>query len=143
LPVFLYELEYGVPYGFPSLDGGRMKIAVHSGGVPLADPLARDRRADRQEQRVAERFLRECLPDVEVPHVDHANCLYTMTPDGHFVVDRHPRHANVAVVAGLSGHGFKFTPVLGEVVADLLTEARSLPIEFLSAARFDRGNTTA
>ena len=59
-----------------------------------------------------------------------------MTPDGHFVVDRHPQYPQVALAAGLSGHGFKFVPVLGKILADLALDGRtSLPIEFLSCRR--------
>jgi glycine/D-amino acid oxidase-like deaminating enzyme len=60
-----------------------------------------------------------------------------MSPDEHFVVDRHPKFSNVALVAGLSGHGFKFTPVLGRAVVDLALDGKStLPIDFLSLRRF-------
>jgi glycine/D-amino acid oxidase-like deaminating enzyme len=63
--------------------------------------------------------------------------MYTLSPDENFVVDRHPRHPQVSFVAGLSGHGFKFAPVLGEALADLATAGRSeLPIEFLGVMRF-------
>jgi len=59
-----------------------------------------------------------------------------MSPDEHFVVDRHPEHAHVVFAAGLSGHGFKFTPVLGQALADLaLNGATELPIEFLALRR--------
>ncbi len=59
-----------------------------------------------------------------------------MTLDEHFVVDRHPAHPQVAFAAGLSGHGFKFTPVLGEALARFALDGRTaLPIEFLSARR--------
>ena len=62
--------------------------------------------------------------------------MYTMTPDEHFIVDRHPRNPQVVLAAGLSGHGFKFTGVLGEALADLSLEgATRLPIGFLSATR--------
>jgi glycine/D-amino acid oxidase-like deaminating enzyme len=68
---------------------------------------------------------------------DHTVCLYTMSPDEHFIVDRHPAHANVAFAAGLSGHGFKFAPVLGRALVDLvLDDGTDLPIEFLSLNRF-------
>jgi glycine/D-amino acid oxidase-like deaminating enzyme len=59
-----------------------------------------------------------------------------MTPDEHFLVDRHPHHPQVAFVAGLSGHGFKFTCVLGEALADLaLSGKTSLPVAFLNCRR--------
>jgi glycine/D-amino acid oxidase-like deaminating enzyme len=60
-----------------------------------------------------------------------------MSPDEHFIVDRHPAHANVVFAAGLSGHGFKFAPVLGQALADLALEGKTLlPIDFLSLVRF-------
>jgi glycine/D-amino acid oxidase-like deaminating enzyme len=69
----------------------------------------------------------------------HSVCFYTMSPDEHFIVDRHPDCENVLFAAGLSGHGFKFTSVLGEALAELATAGSSQqPIEFLSLARFSR-----
>jgi glycine/D-amino acid oxidase-like deaminating enzyme len=60
-----------------------------------------------------------------------------MSPDEHFIVDRHPQHPHVVFAAGLSGHGFKFAPVLGAALADLaFNGATRLPIEFLSLRRF-------
>jgi glycine/D-amino acid oxidase-like deaminating enzyme len=60
-----------------------------------------------------------------------------MSPDEQFVIDRHPEFANVCFTAGLSGHGFKFTSVLGEIMADLATTGASpLPIDFLNCRRF-------
>jgi glycine/D-amino acid oxidase-like deaminating enzyme len=66
-------------------------------------------------------------------------CLYTLTPDGHFVVDRHPEHPRLVLCGGFSGHGFKFAPVIGEIGADLALEQGSRhEIEFLSLRRFAR-----
>ena len=63
--------------------------------------------------------------------------MYTRSPDEHFVVDRHPQYSQVALVAGLSGHGFKFAPVLAEAASDLVFgRTCSLPIDFLSLERF-------
>jgi len=63
-------------------------------------------------------------------------CLYTMTPDSHFVIDRHPEWPQVVFAAGFSGHGFKFASVMGEALADLALEGASrLPIGFLSFRR--------
>jgi glycine/D-amino acid oxidase-like deaminating enzyme len=67
--------------------------------------------------------------------VDHAVCFYTLTPDRHFVLDHHPETPRVVVAAGLSGHGFKFATVLGEVLADWVTSGVStLPTDFLRAS---------
>jgi sarcosine oxidase len=136
-PVFLFELPGGVFYGFPKLDARGVKFAEHSGGVPVADPLAVDRAVDQEEQQRLREILPQFLPGVSPRVTDHAVCLYTMSPDEHFVVDRHPAHANVVFAAGLSGHGFKFAPILGQALADLaLSGASELPIDFLSLERF-------
>jgi sarcosine oxidase len=66
-------------------------------------------------------------------------CLYTNTPDGHFIIDRHPDHGNVWIACGFCGHGFKFASVVGEIMADLaLDGATAQPINFLSLARLAR-----
>ena len=66
-------------------------------------------------------------------------CMYTLTPDQHFVIDQHPGHANLILCGGFSGHGFKFAPVVGEIGADLALEGGSRhDIEFLSLRRFRR-----
>jgi glycine/D-amino acid oxidase-like deaminating enzyme len=66
-------------------------------------------------------------------------CLYSLTPDGHFVVDRHPEDARLVLCGGFSGHGFKFAPVIGEIAADLTLEGTSRhDIGFLSLRRFSQ-----
>jgi monomeric sarcosine oxidase len=137
LPVYLFELPAGVFYGFPKLDPRGVKVAEHSGGRTIADPLAVDRAIDAFDQRKLTEFLAACMPEVSNRVSDHAVCLYTMSPDEHFIVDRHPTHANVVFAAGLSGHGYKFAPLLGRALADLaLDGGTSLPIDFLSLGRF-------
>jgi sarcosine oxidase len=135
-PAYLYELPEGCFYGFPSLDGKILKVAEHSGGTPVANPLEVDRGIHEPDITAIRKFLKEALPGVRPEPVRHSVCMYTMTPDRHFIVDRHPEFANVAIGAGFSGHGFKFTSALGESLADLATkEETSLPIEFLSLNR--------
>jgi monomeric sarcosine oxidase len=139
LPVYLFELPAGTFYGFPKLDPRGVKVAEHSGGQTIADPATVNRAIDSDDQRQLGEFLSACMPEVSSRVADHAVCLYTMSPDENFIVDRHPAHANVAFAAGLSGHGFKFAPVLGRALADLaLDGATKLPIEFLSLQRFGR-----
>jgi sarcosine oxidase len=136
-PAFLFELPSGVFYGFPAL-GGRLKAAEHSGGDSVADPLVVDRSLRERDRDAVARFLAACLPALgEAPRcVDHKVCLYTVTPDRHFIVDRLPAAPQVAFAAGLSGHGFKFAGVLGEILVDLALNGRSpWPLEFLGLAR--------
>jgi sarcosine oxidase len=135
-PAFLYEMPDGIFYGFPEVDPGEIKIAEHTGGEPVDDPLVVDREWHAEDQARLESFIARALPDVSLTRTGHAVCMYTMSPDEHFIVDRHPRDERICFASGLSGHGFKFAPVLGEALADLaLTGQTKLPIEFLSCRR--------
>lgn len=138
-PTFFYELPQGLFYGFPAVDELGVKVAEHSGGETVADPLADPRRLEETDLGRVRNFIGELLPSVgkSARHTRHEVCFYTMSPDEQFIVDTHPRHKNVVFAAGLSGHGFKFTSVLGEVMADLALDGLTKqPIAFLSAARF-------
>lgn len=143
-PTWLFETPEGVFYGFPQVDALGVKTARHSGGEVLADPLQLDRSLDRAEQASVEAFLARHLPGCGRPHLQHSTCMYTMSQDAHFVVDLHPQHPQVAFAAGLSGHGFKFASVLGEVLADLVMQGHTqLPIAFLSCQRPSLGTALA
>ncbi len=77
------------------------------------------------------------MPAAAGPVLRAKTFLYTMTPDNHFIIDRHPTIPGLVYACGFSGHGFKFAPVIGEALADLaLDGATGLPVGFLSAARF-------
>ena len=131
-PCFLFQLPAGVFYGFPRLDDRGVKLAEHSGGAVVDDPLQVDRAVSADDERRLAEFQQQCLSGVSPQFTDHSVCMYTMSPDEHFVVDRHPQHPHIAFAAGLSGHGFKFTPVLGKALADLVLDGgTNLPIGFL------------
>ncbi|HEX6984310.1 MAG TPA: N-methyl-L-tryptophan oxidase [Planctomycetaceae bacterium] len=135
-PTYLFDLGGRCFYGFPSLDGRTIKVAEHTGGEPVADPLTVDRSLRPEDAAPLADFLRAALPAADPEPVRHSVCLYTMSPDGHFLVGRRP-DAPVAFAAGLSGHGFKFAPVLGEALADLALDGRTRhPVGFLSPERF-------
>jgi len=137
-PTFFYETAEGYFYGFPALDSRGIKVGEHSGGVHVQDPLEDDRSVDPLDRQRVEAFLTEHIPRCSLTATDHAVCYYTRTPDEHFIVDRHPMHSQVLICGGLSGHGFKFTPSLGEALADLATtDHTDLPIEFLRLSRFE------
>ena len=137
-PCFFYELPEGQFYGFPELaPGGGVKMACHTGGDSVSDPLLLDRSLHEPDLRAVQQFASGCLPRVAGQMVHHATCMYTMSPDEHFILDQHPAYPNVVFAAGLSGHGFKFASVLGEVLADLASEGQTtLPVEFLGLERF-------
>ena len=137
MPTFYIERPEGAFYGFPSLDGQTIKAAEHSGAEPVADPATLDRTVTAADLGRLQRFAADVLPEVSREPARTSVCMYTLTPDQHFVIDRHPQHPEVVFAAGFSGHGFKFCPVVGQAVADLaLDGATSLPIGFLGLGRF-------
>jgi sarcosine oxidase len=84
------------------------------------------------------------LPSLNGPLLAASTCMYTLTPDEHFVVGIHPNHPQVAIGCGFSGHGFKFASVMGEILADLALEGNTHhSIEFLSPQRFRRTPSSA
>lgn len=136
-PCFLFELPTGIFYGIPQIDDRGVKVAQHTAGDLVADPLEVDRDLHAEDQRCVRAFAAECLPAARGEVRDHSVCMYTMTPDANFIIDQHPSFPQVTIVAGLSGHGFKFLPVLGEIAADLaIAGATELPIGFLRISRF-------
>ena len=135
-PGFLYDLPQGCFYGVPQIDPAGVKVAEHTGGAIVDDPLTVNREVDLIDQSRVTDFVGGYLLDATTHCTDHAVCMYTMTPDAHFIVDVHPQHPQLVFAAGLSGHGFKFTGVLGETLSQLVLDGRaSLPIEFLSVTR--------
>ena len=137
-PNYLFELPLGTFYGFPSFDGTTVKVAEHSGGEIVVDPINVDRQCRSSDIERLDGFIKSHLPGVGMNPTRHSICLYTMSSDQHFVIDVHPRWKNVAFAAGFSGHGFKFCPVVGEALADLIQHGKTkLPIQFLAR---DRGS---
>ena len=135
-PGYLFEHPDGLFYGFPVVDDVGIKGAEHTGGQVVDDPLSVERDLIDEDRDRVTKFLSECLPTVSHDVRNHKVCMYTMTADEHFVVDRHPADPRVVFAAGLSGHGFKFTSVLGETLTDLaLDKTPRVPIEFLSSKR--------
>ena len=144
-PAFFFDTPNGRFYGFPAHDGFGLKVANHSGGDTIDDPLDVDRSLRPADQQEVADFLTTHLPGVDAARpTGHAVCMYTNTPDGHFLVDRHAAHAHLSYVAGLSGHGFKMASALGEILADYATGGGQDPrVGFLSADRFNRGGSVS
>jgi sarcosine oxidase len=137
-PAFLLD-RVALPaplYGFPDFGEG-VKAAFHSYGATTgADELSRaiDRGTDVAPVAAA---LEGWMPGAAERYREGKACMYALTPDRDFVVDRHPRSANVVLCGGFSGHGYKFASVIGEIGAELaLTGSTSYEIGFLSARRF-------
>ncbi len=119
-PVFMLETARGIHYGFP-LHAAGLKIAKHFHRGEAADPDGVDRAISAEDEALIRDAVAEHLPAANGPLRRAIICLYTMTPDGDFILDRLPGQPNVVVASPCSGHGFKFGPVIGEILADLAT----------------------
>jgi sarcosine oxidase len=122
---------YGIPADPLAAHRRGMKVALH-GRSEAVDPDAPRRAVNDDDREELMRVVREWLPALGERIVEATSCLYTVTPDEHFIVDRAPQMDHTWVVAGLSGHGFKLTPALGRAVAELALDGESqLPVAFL------------
>lgn len=144
MPIYIWETGYGAEdliYGFPAVDGpdGGAKLATEQYATTTApDELERGVRPEEIEE-FYERFVRERLPGLDRRCLKATACMYTVTPDSRFVIDRHPEHENVIVVSACSGHGFKHSPAIGEAVAQLAIDGRSdIDLSGFSFARLTR-----
>lgn len=139
-PVFIWEWSSGrLIYGIPD-HGAGFKVARHHEGEPVV-PDQVDRTIHPDEIAAMRAILSRTIPELKAPPVDAVTCLYTNTPDHHFVLGAHPGEPRLLIGSACSGHGFKFATVLGEVLADLATVGAS---RFdLSAFRPDRFGSSA
>ncbi len=137
-PIFIDEDSSGMQsYGFPAIDGprGGVKVAFFRKGVECT-PETIDRTVGDREIHEMRTRAAELIPRLDGPCLHSATCMYSNTPDQHFVIARHPDSVNVTVACGFSGHGFKFVPVVGEILADLaLSGATAHPISLFDPRR--------
>jgi len=121
-PVFLLESRHGIHYGFPPFTRGAIKVAKHHHSDETADPGSYDRTVSLTDETLIRAALSDHIPAANGTLVSAQTCLYTVTPDRDFIIDRLPDAPNIIVASPCSGHGFKFAPVIGEILADLATE---------------------
>lgn len=139
LPVWATDCGDGtVHYGFPMMDDvPGFKVAHHSPG-PATDPDRVAREPQPGDEETFRPVLRTMIPSADGPLLSMKVCLYTNSPDSHFIIDCHPHHERVTVACGFSGHGFKFASVIGEILADLAMQGSTkLPAQFLGLSRFN------
>jgi sarcosine oxidase len=141
---FVDDPQKGLFYGFPFLDGQfgepvGMKLALHQPGERF-DPDKADKTVPAQAEKDILWFLGKYMPGLNFSNVMFRQCLYTYSKDSHFIIDHLPgSDKQVTIACGFSGHGFKFVPVVGEILADLAMEGKTkLPIEFLSLRRLGK-----
>ena len=124
-PVFYFQVEEGRYYGLPEWGIPGFKFGRYHHLEERADPDAMDREPNERDEEVLRAFARRYFPDGCGPTVALKACLFTNTPDEHFILDLHPEHPQVALAAGFSGHGYKFCSVVGEIMADLAEHGES------------------
>ena len=124
-PIHLWEHTTGrYFYGFPDLGNG-VKVAGHHEGQ-IVEPDKINRTVSPSEIEDMQQLVAPFLPALTGLCLESVVCMYTNTPDGHFLIDRHPEHPQVLLVSPCSGHGFKFSSAIGEVAADLITNRPSV-----------------
>lgn len=137
MPVFIHHDREAEVYGFPLFDDPvAIKISDHA-GAPAIRLAERRSELMRERAEATVRRARRFLPGLAEELRRFEMCLYTKTPDQHFILDRHPEHENVVIGGGFSGHGFKFGPVLGEILRELaLTGGSSHDLSLFGLGRF-------
>jgi sarcosine oxidase len=142
-PIYIWEPDDGNWfYGFPvQVDERGVKAAFYRAGGVLTTPETVDREVHDEEIDFLRAYLAEYLPDLASRCLDARVCMYTNTPDLHFVISLHPELEQVAIACGFSGHGYKFCSVVGEILADLATEGSTRhPIDLFSPARLKKAD---
>ena len=137
-PVVIGEFEEGLYYSFPvfGIPGFKIGKFHHLGEATTADGLDRDCRPE--DEAVLRQAVARYFPEANGPTLSLKACMFTNTPDEHFIIDALPGSPNVFVAAGFSGHGFKFCSVVGEIMADLATRGETdHDISLFRLNRFD------
>ena len=140
-PSYLFDLNSeGIFYGTPTIDSLGLKVAVHSGGEMLNNPneLHSFPSAHEEFKLIKDKLCHILNLDLST-YTQFTHCMYTMSPDSHFIIDQHPACDEIYFACGFSGHGFKFASVIGEILSKLaLTGKPPYPIDFLKLSRFTR-----
>ena len=133
LPIWI-DFGERIVYGLPDIHGRGFKFADDTRGERF-DPTSGNRTPSRQGVARARHFLGERFPELaKAPLVAAEVCQYENSPDGNLIIDRHPQAKNVWLVGGGSGHGFKLSPAVGEMVAEQILSGKDVPRTF----RLDR-----
>jgi len=144
-PIFIGHLQptFGrATYGLPDYLGSGLKIAFH-GGQRCDAPSQINYTPDVEEEAKVRAFLHRHIPGAANGRmVDTQICLYTNTPDEHFIIDRHPEYPHIAIGSPCSGHGFKFSTVIGSILSDLALKGETThDISLFNLSRFDSPET--
>jgi sarcosine oxidase len=135
-PVFNVAVPEGRWYGFPVFGVPGFKLGKYHHRGEVGDPDELDRAAHSEDEALLRTFVERYFPAGAGPAVSLKTCLFENSPDEHFLIDLHPECPAAVIAAGFSGHGFKFSSVVGEIVVDLALDGTTRHnIEFLRLAR--------
>lgn len=136
-PVFNLAVDEGRYYGFPVYEVPGFKFGRYHHRDETVEPDNWQREPDREDERLLREFAERYFPTGAGPTMRLSTCMFTNTPDEHFILDRLSDHHDVIVGAGFSGHGFKFSSVIGEILADLAVDGETRhPIDMFGLDRF-------
>ncbi|MGO1298378.1 MAG: N-methyl-L-tryptophan oxidase [Vibrio sp.] len=135
-PAFSWDIPEGIYYGFPSIDGAGLKIGRHDQGEAHEPNTPLVPFSEAKDAADLNQLLSRYMPQVGQLHVGKT-CMYTRTPDEHFIIDHHPKHSHVMIASGFSGHGFKFASVVGEILTDMaLDKSPCFDLSLFAIKRF-------
>lgn len=124
-PVFNLLVDEGRYYGFPLFGVPGFKIGLYHHLNEQVDPDTVDRDCALRDEKPLRIAVEKYFPAAAGPLMAMKTCMFTNSPDEHFILDLHPQYPQVSIAAGFSGHGYKFCSVIGEVLADLATRERT------------------
>jgi sarcosine oxidase len=125
LPVFNMVVDEGHFYGLPVFDQPGFKVGKYHHLAEPIDPDNEDIEGKPRDEKVLRDFVERYFPQAGGPTLSMRRCIFTNTPDGHFIMDFHPEFPQVAIASPCSGHGFKFCSVVGEIMAELVQEGKT------------------
>lgn len=143
-PVFNLLVVEGRYYGFPQFGVPGFKFGRYHHLEEVVDPDEFDHEPNRRDEQILREFASRYFPDGAGPTMALKGCMFTNSPDKHFIIDLHPEFPQVVIASPCSGHGFKFASVIGEVVADLAERGQTRhDISLFSLDRFEEAGVSA
>jgi sarcosine oxidase len=127
MPIFIWQLQnnkQGI-YGFPAIDNLGVKIATEQTDIKTTADSVKRKAESEEIDEFYKTFIEKNFPGVSPIVTKSATCLYTVTPDSGFVIDKHPEHNNIIVASPCSGHGFKHSPAIGEILCQLVMDGKT------------------
>ena len=126
MPIFIWQKNQGLIYGFPAINGPREGVKLASEVTNIVNPDEINRNVSMSEiKEIYYRHIRDFFPDLSTACLRAVVCMYTSTPDSHFIIDRLEHCPQVIIASPCSGHGFKHSAAIGETLAEMAIEGKT------------------